>query len=84
MCACVCDPPPTCLACPQELGTLLNVAPHKAEALAADMIGEGRLSGRIDQVRGDTQTALPASPDKQLPEQRCVCVCEDQHVVTGV
>lgn len=34
----------------QELGTLLNVAPNKAEALAADMIGEGRLSGRIDQV----------------------------------
>lgn len=37
---------------PQELGTLLNVAPNKAEALAADMIGEGRLSGRIDQVEG--------------------------------
>jgi COP9 signalosome complex subunit 4 len=36
----------------QELGTLLNVAPNKAEALAADMIGEGRLSGRIDQVEG--------------------------------
>lgn len=36
----------------QELGTLLNVAPNKAEALAADMIGEGRLSGRIDQVIG--------------------------------
>jgi hypothetical protein len=35
----------------QELGTLLDVAPHKAEGLAADMIGEGRLSGRIDQVR---------------------------------
>lgn len=41
---------------PQELGTLLNVAPHKAEALAADMIGEGRLSGRIDQVRGEGGT----------------------------
>jgi COP9 signalosome complex subunit 4 len=36
----------------QELGTLLNVAHNKAEALAADMIGEGRLSGRIDQVEG--------------------------------
>lgn len=35
-----------------ELGTLLDVAPHKAEGLAADMIGEGRLSGRIDQVEG--------------------------------
>ena len=34
------------------MGTLLNVAPNKAEALASDMIGEGRLSGRIDQVEG--------------------------------
>lgn len=35
-----------------ELGTLLNVSASKAEALASDMIGEGRLSGRIDQVEG--------------------------------
>lgn len=36
----------------QELGTLLNVAPIKAEQLASEMIGEGRLHGRIDQVEG--------------------------------
>ncbi|WIA32078.1 hypothetical protein OEZ86_002929 [Tetradesmus obliquus] len=35
-----------------ELGTLLDVQPAKAEELAADMIGEGRLQGSIDQVDG--------------------------------
>jgi hypothetical protein len=35
---------------PQELGTLLGVAPDKAEQVAADMISEGRLNGVIDQV----------------------------------
>ncbi len=35
----------------QELGTLLGVAPDKAESIAADMINDGRLAGRIDQVR---------------------------------
>lgn len=36
----------------QELGNLLDVAPVKAEQLAAEMIGEGRLQGTIDQVEG--------------------------------
>jgi hypothetical protein len=36
----------------QELGTLLDVDPVKAEELAAEMIGEGRLQGSIDQVEG--------------------------------
>jgi COP9 signalosome complex subunit 4 len=40
------------LCCLQELGTLLDVDPVKAEDLAADMIGEGRLQGSIDQVEG--------------------------------
>lgn len=34
----------------QELGNLLGVSPDKAEQLAAEMIGEGRLQGSIDQV----------------------------------
>lgn len=45
-------PLPALCVCRQELGTLLNVSASKAEALASDMIGEGRLSGRIDQVEG--------------------------------
>jgi hypothetical protein len=36
----------------QELGSLLGVSPEKAEAIAADMINDGRLGGHIDQVRG--------------------------------
>lgn len=35
-----------------ELGNLLDVAPDKAEQLASEMIGEGRLQGSIDQVEG--------------------------------
>eukprot|EP00879_Flechtneria_rotunda_P003196 GHRR01003419.1.p1 GENE.GHRR01003419.1~~GHRR01003419.1.p1 ORF type:complete len:398 (+),score=130.77 GHRR01003419.1:295-1488(+) len=34
----------------EELGNLLDVAPNKAEQLAAEMIGEGSLQGTIDQV----------------------------------
>lgn len=84
VCLCVCYLPCTCLCvCPQELGTLLNVAPHKAEALAADMIGEGRLSGRIDQVRGDTDSASY----HPVLTSSCVissCVWVDRQVVTRV
>lgn len=36
----------------EQLGSLLGVAPEKAEAVAATMISEGRLRGRIDQVSG--------------------------------
>jgi hypothetical protein len=46
-CCCCC-----CWHALQELGTLLDVDPVKAEELAAEMIGEGRLSGSIDQVEG--------------------------------
>ncbi|KAF8071124.1 CSN4 [Scenedesmus sp. PABB004] len=35
-----------------ELGNLLAVAPERAEQMAAEMIGEGRLRGSIDQVDG--------------------------------
>lgn len=35
-----------------ELSNLLDVKIEKAEKIAADMIGEGRLKGRIDQVGG--------------------------------
>lgn len=34
----------------EQLGTLLGFPAAKAEAVAADMIGEGRLKGCIDQV----------------------------------
>lgn len=36
----------------EQLGSLLGVAPDKAECVAATMISEGRLQGRIDQVSG--------------------------------
>eukprot|EP00775_Hariotina_reticulata_P005247 gene5247-5482_t len=36
----------------EELGNLLGVSPKKAEQLASEMIGEGRLQGSIDQVEG--------------------------------
>ncbi len=45
-----CNFSPTNNALAQELGTLLGVAPDKAEQTAADMISEGRLQGSIDQV----------------------------------
>ena len=34
----------------QELGALLYVSAEKAESVAARMIGENRMPGRIDQV----------------------------------
>lgn len=34
----------------QQLGGLLGVAPERAEAIAADMVSEGRMPGSIDQV----------------------------------
>jgi len=34
----------------EELGSLLEISPEKAEKIAARMISEGRMEGRIDQI----------------------------------
>ena len=36
----------------QELGSLLEIPPHRAEKIASQMISEGRMSGHIDQIDG--------------------------------
>ena len=38
-----------------ELGALLQIPPAKAETIASKMIGEGRMSGYIDQVTQHVQ-----------------------------
>lgn len=46
----------------QELGSLLGVAPAKAEAMASDMIIEGRLVGLIDQVSRSATRSTAVRP----------------------
>lgn len=41
-----------------QLGELLGIDAEKAEFIAAQMIGEGRMSGSIDQIHG----LLPLNP----------------------
>lgn len=64
----------------QELGNLLGVPMAKAEALAADMIKEGRLPGSIDQVE-----ALIRFDDKVEPllqwDDQIACVCNQVNAI---
>lgn len=59
-----------------ELGTLLEIPPRKAEKIASQMITEGRMNGHIDQIDSivhfESQDALP-SWDKQI-QSLCVQV----------
>jgi hypothetical protein len=62
----------------EELGILLEISTGKAEAIAARMISEGRLSGYIDQIDGvlyfnDDRDTLH-SWDSRISEL-CVKVC---------
>jgi len=59
-----------------ELGTLLGIDAEKAEQIAARMIGEGRLTGSIDQIHeivefesrsGDAE-AVQTTADTQIEE----------------
>lgn len=62
----------------QELATLLEIEPRKAEKIASQMISEGRMNGHIDQVASivhfETYESLP-SWDRQI-QSLCVKVNE--------
>lgn len=52
-----------------QLGTLLGVSEQQAEAIAADMIAEGRLKGSIDQVDGLIRFDIDAEPQLAWDQQ---------------
>jgi COP9 signalosome complex subunit 4 len=52
-----------------ELGRLLNIPAGNAEKIAAKMIGENRLKGKVDQIDGYVDFDVPSAItawDKQL------------------